>query len=121
MGRYGDVVVADRYESYDAWKAVAAVGAGIAIGTMLAKPPAAATPVVGHRIDLLLSRQRVLHARDEQWSGRLPGRRASRRRDHRDAPGQLQERPSVGNATYTQCGPTYYTRVSTGYQVVVLK
>jgi hypothetical protein len=27
----------------------------------------------------------------------------------------------VGNASYTQCGPTYYTRVSTGYQVVVLK
>jgi hypothetical protein len=27
----------------------------------------------------------------------------------------------VGNASYTQCGPTYYTRVATGYQVVVLK
>ena len=46
VGRHGNVVVADRYESYDAWKAVAAVGAGIAIGTMLAKPPAAAAPVV---------------------------------------------------------------------------
>ena len=39
-------MVGDRYESYDAWKAVAAVGTGIAIGTMLAKPPAAAAPVV---------------------------------------------------------------------------
>ena len=28
---------------------------------------------------------------------------------------------NVGGAAYTQCGPTYYTRVSTGYQVVVLK
>ena len=46
VGRYGNVVVGNRYESYDAWKAVAAVGAGIAIGTMLTKPPAAATPVV---------------------------------------------------------------------------
>ena len=46
VGRYGGVVVGERYESYDAWKAVAAVGAGIAIGTMLAKPPAAATTVV---------------------------------------------------------------------------
>ena len=46
VGRYGGVVVGDRYESYDAWRAVAAVGAGIAIGTMLAKPPAAATTVV---------------------------------------------------------------------------
>ena len=45
VGRYGGVVVADRYESYDAWKAVAAVGVGIAIGTMLAKPPAQAKTV----------------------------------------------------------------------------
>ena len=27
----------------------------------------------------------------------------------------------VGNATYSQCGPTYYSRVSNGYQVVVLQ
>ena len=27
----------------------------------------------------------------------------------------------VGNAAYSQCGATYYTKVSTGYQVVVLK
>ena len=46
VGRHGGVVVGNRYESYDAWKAVAAVGTGIAIGTMLAKPPAAATTVV---------------------------------------------------------------------------
>ena len=46
VGRYGGVVVGERYESYEAWKGVAAVGAGIAIGTMLAKPPAAATTVV---------------------------------------------------------------------------
>jgi hypothetical protein len=26
----------------------------------------------------------------------------------------------MGNATYSQCGPTYYTRVSNGYQVVVV-
>ena len=45
VGRYGGVVVGDRYESYDAWKAVAAVGR-IAIGTMLARPPAAAKTVV---------------------------------------------------------------------------
>ena len=45
VGRYGGVVVGERYESYGAWRGVAAVGAGIAIGTMLAKPPAAATTV----------------------------------------------------------------------------
>jgi hypothetical protein len=26
----------------------------------------------------------------------------------------------VGNVTYSQCGTTYYQRVSSGYQVVVL-
>ena len=41
VGRYGNAVVGNRYESYDAWRAVAAVGTGIAIGTLLAKPPAA--------------------------------------------------------------------------------
>ncbi len=92
VGRYGNVVVADRYESYDAWKAVAAVGAGIAIGTMLAKPPAAAAPVVVSQHDLLLSRRRVLHEGDEQWRGRVSSRRASRGGDHRDAPGQLHQR-----------------------------
>ena len=91
VGRYGGVVVGDRYESYDAWRAVAAVGTGIAIGTMLAKPPAAATPVVVIRIDLLLSRQRVLHARDDEWGGDVPGRRASGRRDHHDTSGWLQQ------------------------------
>src|SRR5215212_6949993 len=47
VGRYGGVVVSDnRYESYEAWRRVAAVGTAMAIGTMLAKPPAAATTVV---------------------------------------------------------------------------
>ena len=92
VGRYGGVVVGDRYESYEAWKAVAAVGAGIAIGTMLAKPPAAATTVVVASIHLLLSRQRVLHARDDQRHSHVSGRRASGGGDHHDAAGRLHER-----------------------------
>jgi hypothetical protein len=28
---------------------------------------------------------------------------------------------NVSNAAYTQCGPTYYTKVASGYQVVVLQ
>ncbi len=40
------MVVGNRYEDYEAWRAVAGVGAAIAIGTMLARPPAAATTVV---------------------------------------------------------------------------
>jgi hypothetical protein len=45
-GRYGGVVVGNRYEDYEGWRAVAGVGAVIAIGTMLARPPTAATTVV---------------------------------------------------------------------------
>ena len=41
----GGVVVGNRYESYEAWRAVAGVGTAIAVGTMLARPPAAATVV----------------------------------------------------------------------------
>lgn len=120
VGRYGNVVVADRYESYEAWRAVAAVGAGIAIGTMLAKPPAAAKPVVvtettylyqdGVFYTKVMSSGAVVYQVVAPPAGAiittLPAGCTTAR---------------VGNATYTQCGPTYYTRVSTGYQVVVLK
>ena len=41
----GGVVVGNRYESYEAWRAVAGVATAIAVGTMLARPPAAATVV----------------------------------------------------------------------------
>ena len=92
VGRYGNVVVADRYESYDAWKAVAAVGAGIAIGTMLAKPPAAGQAGRGHGTTYYYHDNVYLHARDEQRRGRLPGGRAARGGDHHDAPGRLHER-----------------------------
>ena len=100
VGRYGGVVVGDRYESYDAWKAVAAVGAGIAIGTMLAKPPAAATTVVVSASHLLLPRQHVLHARHDRRGGRLPGRAAPAGRDHHDAPGGLQGREGQQRAVH---------------------
>jgi hypothetical protein len=45
-GRYGGVVVGNRYEDYEGWRAVAGVGAAIAVGTMLARPPSAATTVI---------------------------------------------------------------------------
>ena len=119
VGRYGNAVVGNRYESYDAWRAVAAVGTGIAIGTLLAKPPAAATTVVVSGSDVLLPRQRVLHASDERRVGGLPGRRASPRGDHLDASRGVHERACRRRGAHA-VWPTYYTRVSTGYQVVVL-
>ena len=120
VGRYGNVVVGNRYESYDAWKAVAAVGTGIAIGTMLAKPPAAATPVVvtgstyyshaGAYVTRVMTSGTVTYQVVEAPPGAiittLPAACTS---------------VHVGGAAYTQCGTTYYTRVSTGYQGVVLK
>src|SRR5262245_21603948 len=44
VGRHG-MVVGNHYESYEAWRAVAGVGAAIAVGTMLARPPAAAVTI----------------------------------------------------------------------------
>jgi hypothetical protein len=46
VGRYGGVVVGERYEDHNGWAVAAGVATGIAIGTMLARPPAAATTVV---------------------------------------------------------------------------
>ena len=120
VGRHGGVVVGDRYESYEAWKAVAAVGAGIAIGTMLAKPPAAAKPVVIQETTYyyhdnvyytrVMTSGTVAYQVVEPPAGAiittLPANCTSVR---------------VGDAAYTQCGPTHYTKVATGYQVVVLE
>lgn len=46
VGRHGGVVVANHYEDYDAWRVAngVAVGTAVAVGTMFARPPAAATP-----------------------------------------------------------------------------
>ena len=120
VGRHGGVVVADRYESYDAWKAVAAVGAGIAIGTMLAKPPAAATPVVvtettylyqdGVYYTKVMSSGTVVYQVVEPPAGAIIT----------TLPAGCKS-VNVANVAYHQCGPTYYSRVSNGYQVVVLK
>jgi len=120
VGRYGGVVVGDRYESYDAWKAVAAVGAGIAIGTMLAKPPAAAKPVVvtgttyyvhdNVYYTKVMSSGQVVYQVVEPPAGAIISM----------LPAGCTSAP-VGNATYTQCGSTYSTRVANGYQVVALQ
>ena len=120
VSRYGNVVVADRYESYDAWKAVAAVGAGIAIGTMLAKPPAQAKPVVVTETTYyyhdnvfytkVMSSGTVVYQVVEPPAGAIIT----------TLPTGCQS-VRVNNVAYSQCGPTYYTKVTTGYQVVVLK
>ena len=49
VGRYGAVVGGEYYDSYEGWRVgagVAGVAAGIAIGTMFAKPPTTSVTVV---------------------------------------------------------------------------
>ena len=92
VGRYGGVVVGDRYESYEAWRAVAAVGAGIAIGTMLAKPPAAAATVVVSGSTYYYHDNTYYTRVMTSGEVDVPGRRAARRGDHHDAAGRLPER-----------------------------
>ena len=119
VGRYGGVVVADRYESYEAWKVAAAVGTGIAIGTMLAKPPKAAAPVVVTGTTYYYADNvfytRVMTSGEVAYQVIAPPAGAI----ITTLPAGCQS-AKVGNATYTQCGATYYSKVATGYEVVVL-
>jgi Family of unknown function (DUF6515) len=118
VGRYGGVVVSDnRYESYEAWRRVAAVGTGIAIGTMLAKPPAAATTVVvagsTYYVHDNVYYTRVMNGGAVSYQVVAPPAGAI----SSTLPADCQS-VRVGDAAYTQCGPTYYTKVAAGYQVV---
>ena len=119
VGRYGGVVVGERYESYDAWRAVAAVGAGIAIGTMLAKPPAAATTVVVSGATYYVHDNtyytRVMTGGEVAYQVVAPPGGAPSATLPSDC-----KPATVNNQPYMRCGPTYYAKVQHGYQVVVL-
>ena len=119
VGRHGAVVVGNRYESYEGWRVAAGVGAAIAVGTMLARPPTAAVTVAvggssywyadGAYYTRVMSGGAVVYQVVSPPAGiiipTLPVGCSSVR---------------VGGVAYSQCGPTYYQRVSTGYRVVVL-
>jgi hypothetical protein len=119
VGRYGNAVVGNRYESYDAWRAVAAVGTGIAIGTLLAKPPAAATTVV-------VSGSTYYYHDNVYYTRVMSGGSVAYQVVAPPPGATISTLPPActsvhaGGAPDTQCGTTHYTRVSTGYQVVVL-
>ena len=114
--RYGGVAV---YEDYEAWRGVAAVGVGIAIGTMLAKPPAAATTVV-------VGSTTYWHSGGTYYVRTYSGGRVAYQVVGPPAGVVIATLPAscttvkVGAVAYQKCGPTYYQRVSTGYRVVVL-
>jgi hypothetical protein len=118
-GRHG-VVVGHNYESYEAWRVAAGVGATIAVGTMLARPPAASVTVAvagstywysgGAYYTRVMSGGAMVYQVVAPPAGAiittLPAGCSSVR---------------VANVAYSQCGGTYYQRVATGYQVVVLR
>ena len=119
VGRRG-VVVGNQYESYEGWKVAAGVATGIAIGTMLAKPPKAAVtvPVGGatywYADGAYYTRVMSSGAMVYQVVGPPVGAVIV------TLPAGCQS-VHVGGIAYSQCGPTYYQRVGSGYQVVVLK
>src|SRR5262245_9158499 len=119
VGRRG-VVVGNHYESYEGWRVAAGVGAAIAVGTMLARPPAAAVTVTvsgssywysdGAYYTRVMSGGAVVYQVVTPPVGvvitTLPVGCSSVR---------------MGGVVYSQCGGTYYQRVGGGYQVVVLR
>jgi hypothetical protein len=117
VGRRG-VVVGNNYESYEAWRAVAGVGAAIAVGTMLARPPRAAVTVAyggssywyegGTYYTRVISGGAPVYQVVAPPAGIIIATLPASCRSVR-----------VGGVAYSQCGPTYYQRVSTGYRVVV--
>jgi hypothetical protein len=120
VGRYGGVVVGNRYESYEAWRVVAGVGTAIAVGTMLARPPASAVTVAvggssywyqdGAYFTRVMTGGAVAYQAVAPPVGvvvpRLPvGCTAVR----------------MGAVAYQRCGTTYYQPVGGGFRVVVLR
>jgi hypothetical protein len=116
------VIVGGRYEDNEGWKTAArvagGVAAGIAVGTMLSRPPARSVTVTvagsNYWYDDGVYYARAFQGGDVVYQvvpappgaviATLPGGCTSVRR---------------GNVTYSQCGGAYYQRVSGGYRVAV--
>ena len=123
-GRYrysGGVAV---YEDHDAWKTAAGiavgVAGGIAIGTLLSKPPAQAAPVTvtnnTYYYDSGAFYTKAMHEGEVVYQVVEPPVGAV-------VPTLPAGCTSVnkGGTAYSQCGPTYYQKVSSGYQVATPK
>jgi len=124
VGRYGyhgGVVV---YEDNDAWKTAAGIAAGvvggIAIGTLLSKPPAQATTVTvtntsyyydsgSFYTKAMHEGQVVYQVVDAPVGAVVPTLPAG------------CTSVNKGGTAYSQCGTTYYQKVSSGYQVAAPK
>src|SRR5262245_45365501 len=118
VGRRG-VVVGNHYESYDAWRVAAGVGATIAIGTMLARPPAAAVTVA-------VGGSSYWYAEGVYYTRVVSGGAMLYQVVGPPVGAVIATLPAgctsvrVGGVAYSRCGPTYYQRAGAGYRVVVL-
>ncbi len=118
VGRYGGVVAGERYESYEGWRVAAGVATGIAVGTMLARPPTTSVTVVA-------SGTNYMYADGAYYEQVMYGGQVSYQVVTAPAGAIITTLPAgctttiVNNVSVQQCGATYYRRVSTGYQVVV--
>jgi hypothetical protein len=119
VGRRGGVVVGEHYESYEGWRAVAGVGAAIAVGTMLARPPAAAVTVT-------VGGSSYWYADGAYYTRVVSGGSMAYQVVTPPVGAVIATLPAgctsvrVGGVAYSQCGPTYYQRAGGGYRVVVL-
>ena len=84
VGRYGGVVGGERYESYEGWKVAAGVATGIAVGTMLARPPTTSVTVVSSGTNYMYADGAYYEQVFYGGRGLLP--RRQRRRPARSSP-----------------------------------
>ena len=85
VGRYGGVVGGERYESYEGWRAVAGVATGIAVGTMLARPPSTSVTVVSGGSNYSYADGATTRQVAPRRRSLLPGRQRTGRRGHHHA------------------------------------
>ena len=118
VGRYGAVVGGERYESYEGWKVAAGVATGIAIGTMLARPPTTSVTVVAAGTN-------YMYADGAYYEQVMYGGEVTYRVVNPPVGAVITTLPGgctsvvMSGVAVQQCGPTYYKQVSAGYQVVV--
>src|SRR6185503_3088051 len=107
VGRYGGVVSGEVYDSYEGWRVAAGVATGIAVGTMLARPPATHVTVIAGGANYMYAdgayyeqvmyggevTYRVVQAPVGAIITTLPGGCSS---------------TVVGGVAVSQCGTTYY-------------
>jgi hypothetical protein len=118
VGRYGGVVAGEYYDSYEGWRVAAGVGAGIAIGTMLARPPTTHVTVVSGGTSYMYADG--AYYQQVFYQGQVSYQVVT-------APAGVIITTLPAGCTTTvmngvsvqHCGTTYYQRVSNGYQVVV--